>query len=159
MAFDQSALVQVFDPVPDDIVAYFDYIDDGSLSSLFEFELNLLPVSRAIGLTAQFRQFHPIVRALNGFVLDDGNTSDHHVYLAAAPLMGAILFLSHDRDSRVVYPSLNDFLRAAETTKNVGRRFSEIHPLHSPVPSNQAALSEFVLRQLDIGGATEAIAA
>src|SRR2546430_14837828 len=73
--------------------------------------------------------------------------------------MGAILFLSHDRDSRVVYPSLNDFLRAVETTKNVGRRFSEIHPLHSPVPSNQAALSEFVLRQLDIGGATEAIAA
>src|SRR5437667_8895727 len=108
MAFARSALAQIFDPVPDDVVAYFDHIADGSLSSLLEFELNLLAVSRAIGLTAQFLQFHPIVRALNGFVLDDGNTSDHHVFLAEAPLMGAVLFLSHDGHSRVVYPSLND---------------------------------------------------
>jgi len=150
MPSDYSALAQIFKPVPTDLVAYFDRIADGSLSSHFEIELNLLPPNRAAELTMQFLEFHPIVQALHGFVLDDGNTSDHHIYLARAPLAGAVLFLAHDDDSRVVYPSLSEFVSAAQAAKEQDRGFSDIHPPRSPVAPDQAALSEFIRQQLDM---------
>src|ERR1700741_3288127 len=97
---DFSALTQLFEPIPPDLVAYFGRSADGSLASLQRIELNLRGPARAVELTTKFLEFHPVVQALNGFVLDDGNTSNHHVYLAGPPLNGMVLFLPHDGDAR-----------------------------------------------------------
>jgi hypothetical protein len=159
MKSDLSALAQLFEAVPADLVAYFDRIADGSLASLQRIELNLLPPARAAELTTQFLEFHPTVQALSGLVLDDGNTSNHHVYLAASPLMGMVLFLPHDGDARVMYSSLADFVSAARRAKEQKRRFSDIHPPSSPIATDQAALSEFVRQQLEAQDGTGVITA
>jgi hypothetical protein len=158
MTTDYSALTQVFAHVPSDLVEYFDRIADGSFASRFEIALNLLPPPRAVDLTAKFRQF-AIIEALKGFVLDDGNTSNHHFYVAGSPLQGTVLFLAHDGDSRIVYPSLNEFVSAARAAKEQDLWFPDIHPAHSPVAPDQTALSQFIRQHLGSENGTEIVTA
>lgn len=142
-------LKEIFDEVPLDLVAYFDRIAGRSFFDPRDIELNLLSISDAIEMTKVFRGFHPIVQALDGFVLDDPDTSDHHVYLAGAPLIGTVLFLSHDGDTHVVFPSLAEFLDAAEVAEREDCPLTDMHPALSPLAIDQAALNEFIRRQLD----------
>jgi hypothetical protein len=146
---DHTALARVFDRVPTDLAAYFDEIAEGSFAARFDIAVNLLPVSRAVDLTVHFLEFHPIIKALSGFALDDGNTSNHHFYLSESPLDGMVLFLSHDGDTRVVYPSLDEFVGAARTAKEQGLWMEDMHPPLSPVATDQAALSQFISQNLD----------
>src|SRR5436190_17198157 len=105
MTGDINKLTELLSDVPSDLAAYFAKVSGGSLSGHEVLELNLLPVADVVRCTIDFRDFHPIVQVLRGVILDDSNTSNHHVYLAAAPCAGAVLFLNHDGDSQIVFPS------------------------------------------------------
>jgi len=122
---------------------------DGSFSDMEEIELNLLSIEDAIDMTWQFRDFHPIVQAFDGFVLDDPDTSNHHVYLASGPLAGTVLFLCHDGDTRVVYASLSEFLDAAEAAERDYCMLPDAHPTLSPMASDQAALGRLIREELE----------
>jgi hypothetical protein len=155
---DYSALARPFERVPTHLVEYFDRIADGSFASRFEIALNLLPAPRAVDLMSVFREI-PIIQALDGFVLDDGNTSDHHFYLAGSALQGMVLFLAHDDDTRIVYPSLKEFVGAAQAAKEQDQWFPDIHPAHSPMAPDQTALSQFIREHLGGENATEIVTA
>ncbi len=153
----ETLLAEVFEDVPVELVTYFDLIADGSYSGMEEIELNLLPIEDAIDLTWQFHDFHPIVQAFDGFVLDDPNTSNHHVYLASGPLKGAVLFLCHDGDTRVVFASLSEFVDAAAAAERDDYMLSEAHPTLSPLASDQAALSRLIREELEADDGTTII--
>jgi hypothetical protein len=105
-----AALAKLLDEIPPDISAYFQEVSGGSLTGHEEVELNLIMPRDAAALTAQFREFHPVVQVLQGVVLDDPDTSNHHVYLSTKCCAGTVLYLDHDGDSRIVSPSLVSFL-------------------------------------------------
>lgn len=106
-------------------------------------ELNLLDRAGADDWTARLRG-HPIVDRLDGLVLDDPETSDHHVLLRRAPFNGCVLHLAHDDDSRVVFASLADWWRAVHEAGRQQVPLPELHPRLSPLPTDQAALSRLI---------------
>ena len=132
---------------------YFDAIDDPLFSAL-----GLLPMEGASELTEAFSG-QPIVDELQGLVLDDPDTSDHHLLLGRAPLEGCVLYLAHDGQSRVVFDSLEDFLAAAREAAEQGDDVSDLHPEASPVAHDQPALSDLVHRLLDDGTLTDVVTA
>ena len=132
---------------------YFNEIDDSLFSGL-----GLLPREEATGWTEDL-DGHPIVDTLQGFVLDDPDTSDHHLLLRQAPLQGCVLYLAHDDDSRVVFESLEDFLAAAREAGEQGGEISDFHPEGSPVVRDQPALSDLMNRLLDDGTLTVVVTA
>ena len=101
---------------------YFAEIDAPAFAAL-----GLLPHDQAIELTEAMRG-HPVVDLLQGQVLDDPETSNHHLLLARAPLTGHVLYLTHDGDSRVVFDSLADFVAAARQAGEQGLDMEELHP-------------------------------
>lgn len=149
MADAEAALAEYFEDIPQDLLAYFEEIRDGSLSHLPAFQLNLLPVTEAVEQTRLFHSFHPVIQKLNGFALGDGNDSNYHFYLFGSPLSGMVLFLCHDGDTRVVYPSLKAFVSAAREAKERNCFFTDFHPELSVMGNDQAALSEFAVQLLD----------
>ena len=88
--------------------------------------------------------FHPTVRELHGYVLDDENTSNHHFLITVEPMAGSVFFLSHDDASRVVFESAADFLYSVRKAQVEGLSISDLHPRLSPVARDQTALENFV---------------
>lgn len=102
----------------------------------------LLSLAEAIATTEEFRAFHDLAAALGLVFLDDENTSNYHAYITTGPLAGNVLYLSHDGQTRVVFPSLADYMDAVRSAQvqNVG--LYEFHP-QVPVPAhNQSLLAE-----------------
>lgn len=87
---------------------------------------------------------HPAVQTFHAYVLDDEGTSNHHLLMTAAPLAGAVFFLSHDGDSRVVFDSAAQFLTAVREAHVQEVSVSEFHPHQSPMVKDQAALADFI---------------
>lgn len=125
------------------IHAYFDAVSKGTYSDLYRVEVNLLGPAEAESLTKKFSS-HPLVRELDGLVLDDPNTSNHHILLRRYPFEGHVLYLSHDDNSRIVYASLLEFLGAADEAKASSQFLPELHPVVSPHGMDQEALSRLV---------------
>jgi len=142
-------LAELFDNVPTDLVAYFEQISDGSLSGHDELELNLLPVADALRWTKDFREFHPVVNCLRGFILDDPNTSNHHIYLSAKCCAGAVFHLSHDSESPIVFPSLSAYAAAAREAIRMEQSLTTYHQDTGIELSDQAGLSQLVADLLD----------
>lgn len=132
---------------------YFDAIDDPVLA-----ELGLLSREDATTLTEDLAG-QSIVDTLQGFALDDPDTSDHHLLLGKAPLQGSVLFLSHDGTSRVVFDSLKSFLQAAREAGDQGDELRDLHPEGSPVAGDQRGLSALVNDLLDDGTLTDVVVA
>lgn len=122
---------------------YFSKVASGGYSELPELELNLLERASAEWLTGKFA-FHPLVRYFNGLVLDDPNTSNHHVLIRVHPFSGQVLYLAHDDDCRVVFSSLAELLAAADAAKLGGRSLPEVHPRNAPPVADQPAISNLV---------------
>jgi hypothetical protein len=118
--------------------AYFDAMKraDGLPSSLYDPEM-------VVKQTKLFAA-HPTVQELHGYVLDDENTSNRHLFITVPPLAGSVFFLSHDGDSRVVFESGADFLRAAREAQSQSLSVSDCHPAMSPVAKDQAALTALI---------------
>jgi hypothetical protein len=154
-------LSEIFAEAPADLAAYFDRIKNGCYAEHREVELNLLPIHEAVGLTNQFREFQPVVQALDGFILDDAETSNYHVYLNHRSLKGTILYLDHDGDTRIVFASLDDLLAAADTAIESGPSLRGFHPIISPLAKDQECLSELIGQQqsLDSEDATSVMTA
>ena len=121
--------------------AYFAVIDSPAFAGL-----GLLPREAAAELTEALSG-HPIVDALQGYALDDPDTSNHHLLLARAPLAGCVLYLTHDGDSRVVFDSLAGFIEAAREAGAQEVDLSDLHPERSPPAGDQQALGDLI-RQL-----------
>jgi len=117
---------------------YFDELKhvDGKPSWLFD--------PKTVVEQSNLFTFHPEVRELHAYVLDDENTSNHHFLITAEPLAGCIFFLSHDDDSRVVFDSISDFLNAVNAAQARGLSVSNFHPHLSPVAKDQAAMTSFM---------------
>ncbi len=77
-------------------------------------------------------------------MLDDPNTSNHHILLRRPPVNGQILYLAHDDNSRIVFSSLAEFLACAERAKIENLSIPELHPPISPVAPDQAELSNAI---------------
>jgi hypothetical protein len=141
-----------------DLTRYFDEIDD-DLFNLDDRKLNLLPPLVAAELTAKFHSFHPVVRELGGIIIDDPGAGDHHVFLSRPPLEGAVLFLAHDDDTRVVFSSLREFLSAATAAKQQHKFLTDFHPLLSPAIADQVGLGAFMRQALVNGSVNDVVVA
>lgn len=108
----------------------------------------LLAPSEVLEQTAQFG-FHPLVQQLGCYVLDDANTSDHHLLATRSPLAGCVLFLSHDGNTRAVFDSATSFLAAVQQAQASDREVPDLHSLQSPLAQDQAALAAFMHQLLD----------
>src|SRR5690606_3366007 len=94
--------------------------------------------------TNDFRDFHPLVQLLAGVVLDDPNTSNHHVYLSAPPCEGAVLFLDHDGDSRIVFSTLAAYVDAARRSLSDRPDLRSFHPDNGILIANQDGLNRLI---------------
>ncbi|WP_442679759.1 hypothetical protein ACSBM8_00710 [Sphingomonas sp. ASY06-1R] len=107
-------------------------------------ELGLLNEAAAIALTREFRSFHPVVQGLHGILLDDPDTSNHHVLLGHEAVSGAIFYLAHDGDSRIVFDGLDSFLAAAREAAASGTAIEDQHPDHACILRDQPALESLI---------------
>ena len=87
---------------------------------------------------------HPLLRRLDGLVLDDPRTSNHHLLATAPPLAGAVVHLSHDGDSRVVFADVEGFLDAVQRAAADDREVEDFHPSTSPPAGDQAGLGALI---------------
>ncbi|BBB68370.1 hypothetical protein UNDYM_4117 [Undibacterium sp. YM2] len=126
-----------------DLLAYFEEIQLGDYRHHTEAGIHLLNRDEAISVTG-LMQYHPLVGGLQGIVLDDPNTSNHHVYLIEPPFSGYVLYLAHDGGTRIMFSSLNDFLQTVEQAIAQGEDIHDLHPKCSPVVANQAALCALI---------------
>lgn len=136
-----ATLMELFDSVPADLERYFTQTVDGSLGAIEEPGINLLSIADAVRWTKDFQQFHPTVRLLGGVILDDPNTSNHHIYLSAPACCGSVLYLDHDGDSQIVFPALGDFSNAARSAQRRGCDVTAFHPECAVLLRDQPALS------------------
>src|SRR5262249_31754478 len=114
--------------IPADLATYLEQTASGALSGQEDLELNLLPIEEALRFTSEFRDFHPAVAALRGVILDDANTSNHHVYLCHPACAGCVLHLAHDDESQIVFASLDAFVTACHEAKQSGKSLTSLHP-------------------------------
>ncbi|CAM4385281.1 hypothetical protein [Kerstersia similis] len=121
--------------------------------------LGLLTQQDAATQTEQFRSFHPLVRELQGIILDDPDTSSHHIVLGCSALQGAVLFLTHDGDSRMVYGDIEHFLSAARQACAAGEMLDEVAPDQAWVAADQPALRQLCQQLLDTPEAEEVLPA
>ena len=87
-----NSLDQLFDEVPAELASYFELVDGGLYAGHEVREVNLLPAADAVQWTSDFRDYYETVQVLGGVILDDPNTSNHHVYLVLATLHGCCAF-------------------------------------------------------------------
>lgn len=123
--------------------AYFERVGGGQYSGRYLNEVNLLTRSEAQKITDQLNG-HPTMEALGGFVLDDPETSDYHVFATKSPIAGQVLYLSHDGDTRIVFESLVGFVDAVERALREGSFLSDLHPVLSPWCEDQPGLINFI---------------
>lgn len=128
-----------------DVSQYFRAIEGGGFSESWECEVNLLGSAAARDLTRKF-QGHPLIEKLDGLVLDDPNTSDHHVLLRSPCVAGQVLYLAHDGESRVVFSSLQELLANAERAQREDIPLPELHPAAAPLGLDQPELAAFIRR-------------
>lgn len=93
--------------------------------------------------------FHPAVQLLGGYVVDELDTSNHHLLITTGPLAGSVYYLSHDNDSRVVFATASDFLAAVLHAQETGQDICDLHPALSPLANDQSALSKLMTELLD----------
>ena len=132
-----------FRSVPDELVQFFEQAVEAGMHTPSLRSQHLLSAEAAAQWTQSLRG-HPIVDAPDGVVLDDVETSNHHVYVGAGPLAGAVFFLCHDGDSRVVYASLPGFLSTAIRARDDNQLVEEQRPARSPVADDQAGLGAWM---------------
>ncbi len=149
MADSSKLLTSLLAHVPDDLSAYFTRIADGSFSDHDDVEVNLLPIAEAVRWTNDFRDFHPLVQTLGGVILDDPNTSNHHVYLSQPVFGGAVLFLNHDGDSRIVFRNLSEFLDAARHSIDDNVDLRTCHPKGGILIDDQNGLNGLIAELYD----------
>lgn len=130
---------------------YFEIVSRGGYTGLHEIEVHFLERTAAHSLIEVFSP-HPLVRVLDGLVLDNPNTSNHHILLRRPPFEGYVLYLAHDDDSRIVFPSLAALLAAADAAKASGQFLNEVHPLVSPHDMDQKAVSLLVRHLIEEEG-------
>lgn len=117
--------------------AYFNAVSEWGVPAE---AIGLLSGHGAIEQSQEFRAFHPVVQRLQGIILDDPGTSDHHVVLCRAGVKGAVLHLAHDATSRIVFDSIGSFLEAARRAAAVKGRIVDEHPHNGWVLDDQVAL-------------------
>lgn len=144
-----DALRELYGIVPSDLAAYFERARDGTMSGREDLELNLLQSSEAVRWTNDFRDFHPIVSTLRGVILDNADTSNHHVYLSLPVCAGSVLYLAHDGDSRIVFPGLNEFVTACQKAMASGNCLRSYHPAVAVLLPNQPELGQLTRDLLD----------
>ena len=127
--------------IAEQLETYFSIVDERHQG---RDDLDLLTMVESIELTEEFRTFQPIVRDLQGVILDDPGTSDHHVLLCRVPFDGAVLHLTHDGESRVVFNSIESFLEAAHRASGIGGYVEEEHPEHAWIADDQATLKNLI---------------
>lgn len=120
--------------------AYFSAIDALSDVEQFNAYLGLLSLKEMIEKSIEFRSFHPLVQVLDGIILDDPETSNHHMLIGTSALAGMVFYLSHDDDSRVVFADLPAYLAAAGQAFEDGDFLDEHHAARSPIAPDQVAL-------------------
>ncbi|MAT70726.1 MAG: hypothetical protein CMJ58_14520 [Planctomycetaceae bacterium] len=135
--------------MPVDLSDYFREISDNAFSDQISAGVNLLAPNEVAEQTAQFREFHDVVSALQGVVLDDANTSNYHVYLMHPGCRGVVLFLSHDGDSRIVFPSLQSMLAAMREALATSGWIVDFHPTSGVVLEHQGELHRLIVDLLD----------
>ena len=140
----KSSLADYVDE-PSELTGYFEEVAKGTYSNIDDAEVNLLPIDEALQLTKEFRSFNPMVELLGGVVLDYPNTSDHHVYLTKGPCNGSILFLRHDDESRLVFPSLAKFMVAVHKAKKSKESLTDFHPEDALQLKKQRELSALII--------------
>ncbi|MFZ6682050.1 hypothetical protein [Undibacterium sp. Tian12W] len=133
--------------LPSDLLTYFDEIQSGDFKNHTEAGVHLLNRDEVAAIT-DLMEYHPLVGGLQGIVLDDPNTSNHHVYLRQQPFSGYILYLAHDDDTRIVFQSLNDFLRSVKLAIVQEDNLCDLHPQCSPLVTDQSALCALIEKDL-----------
>lgn len=118
--------------------AYFDAL------ARFDAEGSALLAPPAVREHSERFAFHPVVAQLGGYVLDDADTSDHHVLVTRSPLAGSVLFLALDADTRTVFDSGAAFLAAVREARETDADVTDLHPAQSPIAKDQVALGAFV---------------
>ena len=118
-----------------------DYFD--ASASIDEDVPHLLSRSAVLEQSERFA-YHPVIQQLGGYILDDADTSDHHFLATGSPLIGNVVFLAHDGDTRAVFESGAAYLAAVREAHNRGIEVTDLHPDQSPITKDQGALSAFV---------------
>ncbi|MET1078783.1 MAG: hypothetical protein ABWY06_12260 [Pseudomonas sp.] len=131
-----------------ELEAYFRQPVDPANVDRHDLELNLLTREQSAELTLAILD-EPIIAMLGGIVLDDGNTSNHHVYLTQAPLSGSILYWQHDDSAYIAFADLPAFLEAVEQAKKEECWLTDLHVHPYPVLEDQAGLRQFIHAMLD----------
>lgn len=149
MADPSKLLASLIAHVPDDLSAYFTRIADGSFSDHDDVEVNLLPIAEAVKWTIDFLDFHPLVQTLGGVILDDPNTSNHHIYLSQPVFGRAVLFLNHDGDSRIVFRNLSEYLDAARHSIDNNVDLRTYHPKGGVLIDDQTGLNGLISELYD----------
>ncbi len=140
-----AKLGELFEVVPDEIVDYFEQsVLIADLRGHFDEEIHPLTIDESQTMTKEFRSFHPVVAALGGVILDDPNTSNHHIYLSMKPCDGTVLYLDHDGVTRIVFPTLSAFVEASQTAVATGDSIREVHPDSGIVVTDQCGLSRLI---------------
>lgn len=140
-----SKLAELFGVVPDVLVDYFENSEwRASCRGQYEVEVHPLTLDEALVVTKDFRCFHPVISALGGVILDDANTSNHHVYLSSKPCDGTVLYLDHDGVTRIVFPTLAAFVEASRNAIATGQPLTSEHSKTVVVIADQTSLSQFV---------------
>ncbi len=104
----------------------------------------LLAAQSVLQKTLEFRSFHSLVRGLEGIVLDDPGTSDHHVILCVSAVRGAVLYLSHDGTTRIVFKDLDSFWEAINRAADKDEFVEDEHPTMAWVAQDQAGLQGLI---------------
>jgi hypothetical protein len=133
---------------------YFDSVETQQPLAAITEALGLLSFQQAARWTEDFRSFHPLVRSLRGIVLDDADTSNHHIVLCASPVKAMVLYLDHGGDSRIVFEDIESFREAAARAGQSGGLLENEHPVHSPPAKDQTGLRNLMssLRSQPDGG-------
>lgn len=126
-----------------EIEEYFEKIRSGQYSGRYQNEVHLLGRTEALDYSGELG-WHPTIALLGGIVLDNPDTSNHHVYAKTSPLAGQIFYFDHDGDSRIVFDSLMKFVDAAEQAMSDGVFLCELHPDVSPICNDQRGLANLI---------------
>ena len=128
-----------------------EYFGGVSRFGLADSDLNLLGREAAEALTHGFEGL-ALMDLLDGLVLDDPGTSNHHVLVRTGPLAGQVFHLCHSDVPRTVFPSLEAFLAAGVRALEEAAFLEDLHPELSPLAPDQAGLVTFIERLLEDEG-------
>lgn len=141
MPDDIACLSDLLSEVPEAIRAYYDRLRIGGYSGLEQFGVNLLPPGECAAVTREFRGFHPLIRQTGAVILDNANTSNYHCYAPDLPIPGSVFYLNHDGDTRIVFDSLADLLKAADQAKEQCGWLNDFHADFGPLAAQQERLN------------------